>query len=160
MSYIWALPNTVVGLPFLLAALVTGGSARIADGVLEVWGGVLSFLLGRCVPIGGGALAMTLGHIVLGRSERAIVTTRAHERIHVRQCERWGPFFIPAYFLASLVAILRGGHGYRDNRFEREAWDLRRIATVRPALNVSNASPRRTPCVDPFVVPCRSSRPR
>lgn len=121
MSYLWALPNTVVGLPFLFVGLLTGGSARIVDGVLEVWGGALSFLLGRCVPIAGGALAMTLGHIVIGRSERAIVLTRAHERIHVRQCERWGPFFIPAYFLASLIAILRGGHGYQDVEFERKA---------------------------------------
>jgi hypothetical protein len=92
------------------------------DGVLEVWGGALSFLLSRCVPIRGGALAMTLGHVVLGRSEQAMEITRAHERVHVRQCERWGPFFIPAYFLAGLIVIFRGGHGYRNNWFEREAY--------------------------------------
>ena len=80
---------------------------------------------GRCVPIAGGALAMTLGHIVIGRSEHAMELTRAHERVHVRQSERWGPFFIPAYFLAGLIAILRGGNGYRDNHFESEA----RVAT-------------------------------
>jgi len=122
MRFLWALPNTVVGLPLLFVGVFTGGSARVVDGVLEVWGGALTFLLGRCVPVPDGALAMTLGHVVLGQSEHAMEHTRAHERVHVRQCERWGPFFIPAYFLAGLIAILRGGHGYRDNWFEQEAF--------------------------------------
>jgi hypothetical protein len=121
MRFLWALPNTLVGLPLLLIGILTGGRARVVEGVLEVWGGALAFLLGRCVPIAGGALAMTLGHIVIGRSEHAMELTRAHERVHVRQSERWGPFFIPAYFLAGLISILRGGNGYRDNHFESEA---------------------------------------
>jgi hypothetical protein len=33
--------------------------------------------------------------------------TRQHEHIHVRQCERWGPFFLPAYGVASVLALLR-----------------------------------------------------
>ena len=119
--YLWAAPNSVVGLPLLGVALASGGRARVVDGVLEVCGGVLEVLLRRLVPISGGALAMTLGHIVVGRSEEALSLTRDHERVHVRQCEKWGPFFIPAYFLAGLVTILRGGNGYRDNPFEREA---------------------------------------
>jgi hypothetical protein len=121
LKYLWAAPNSFVALPFLVVGLLTGANARVEDGVIEAWGGALSFLLRRCVPIPGGALAMTLGHVVLGRSEHAIVVTRAHERVHVRQCEVWGPFFIPAYFVAGLAAILRGGNGYRDNWFEREA---------------------------------------
>ena len=48
--------------------------------------------------------------------------TRTHERVHVRQCERWGPLFIPAYLLASLLIRLRGGRPYEDNPFEREAY--------------------------------------
>ena len=120
VRYLWAAPNTLVGLPLMGVALASGGRVRIVDGVLEVSGGALASLL-RGVPIQGGALAMTLGHIVVGRSEEALALTRDHERVHVRQCERWGPFFIPAYFLAGLVAILRGGNGYRDNPFEREA---------------------------------------
>ena len=119
--YIWAAPNTAVGLPFLALAALSGGRARLVDGVLEVSGGAPALLLRRLVSIEGGALAMTLGHIVVGRSEEALALTRDHERVHVRQCERWGPFFIPAYFLAGLVTILRGGNGYRDNPFEREA---------------------------------------
>jgi hypothetical protein len=120
MRYLWALPNTMVGAPFALLGLLTGGRGRMVDGVYEVSGGALAPLL-RLVPITGGAVAMTLGHVVLGRSADALERTRIHERVHVRQYEQWGPFFIPAYFLAGLVAIVRGGHGYHDNWFEREA---------------------------------------
>jgi hypothetical protein len=66
---------------------------------------------------------MTLGHIVVGLNTQALELTRSHERIHVRQCERWGPFFIPAYVAASIVQWIRGRRGYRDNPFEREAYD-------------------------------------
>ena len=40
----------------------------------------------------------------------------------MRQYERWGPFFIPAYLLSSLVQLLRRRDPYLDNRFEREAY--------------------------------------
>ena len=43
--------------------------------------------------------------------------------MHVRQYERWGPLMGPAYLLASLVAWLRGRRPYRDNPFERQAFD-------------------------------------
>ena len=45
----------------------------------------------------------------------------AHERVHVRQCERWGPFFVPAYLLAMLATRIMGGNPYWDNPFEAEA---------------------------------------
>ena len=66
---------------------------------------------------------MTLGHVVIARDATSHDKTRAHERIHVRQCERWGPFFIPAYLLTSLVLKLRGKDAYHDNPFEREAFE-------------------------------------
>jgi hypothetical protein len=89
--------------------------------VIEAHGGLLAVLLRRCVPLRGGAAAMTLGHVVLGRDADSLERTRAHERAHVHQCERWGVLFIPAYALACVAAAVRGGHYYRDNRFEREA---------------------------------------
>ena len=46
---------------------------------------------------------------------------RAHELVHVRQAELLGPLFIPAYFGASVWAVLRGRHLYRDNWFEVDA---------------------------------------
>ncbi|MGH7729619.1 MAG: hypothetical protein ACRENJ_00010, partial [Candidatus Eiseniibacteriota bacterium] len=58
----------------------------------------------------------------LGTSAAALAATRAHERAHVAQCERWGPLFLPAYAIASLVALARGADAYRDNWFEREAY--------------------------------------
>jgi hypothetical protein len=39
----------------------------------------------------------------------------------VRQYERWGVFFFPAYALCSLWQAMRGRDWYRDNPFEREA---------------------------------------
>jgi hypothetical protein len=41
----------------------------------------------------------------------------------VRQCEVWGPLFLPAYLAASLVAIARGRDFYYGNRFELEAYN-------------------------------------
>lgn len=64
--------------------------------------------------------AITLGHVVLS-VDTLDEPTFCHEFVHVRQFERWGPLFIPAYGLASVWAVVRGGHHYRDNRFEREA---------------------------------------
>jgi hypothetical protein len=122
--YCWAAPSSVVGLLFLFPTLGTGGAAQVVDGVLELSGGAAEWWLRRVVGLWlrGGASAMTLGHVVLGRDGRALQTTRAHERVHVRQCECWGPIFIPAYLLASLWMWLRGREPYRDNPFEREAF--------------------------------------
>lgn len=120
--YLWALPTTGVGLAVVAAALLTGGRARGHTGVLECHGGFATFLLRRLTLLPGGASAMTLGHVVLGRDAALLDATRAHERVHVRQAERWGPAFIPAYLLASAWVALRGGDPYRDNPFERQAF--------------------------------------
>lgn len=121
--YLWALPTTLVGLIFLPLALVSGGGVRWVEGVLEIHGGWVRFFLRRCTVLRGGASAMTLGHVVIAQDQYLMDATRSHERVHVRQAERWGPFFIPAYLLASLITLLRGGQPYRDNPFEREAFD-------------------------------------
>jgi hypothetical protein len=42
--------------------------------------------------------------------------------VHVRQCEAWGPLFVPAYLAASLAAAARGRSFYYDNRFEVQAY--------------------------------------
>jgi hypothetical protein len=123
LVYLWTFPTTLVGLLVTLLTLLTGGHARWHTGVLEVYGGFASFVLRRLVPLPGGATAMTLGHVVIARDPAAHTDTRDHERIHVRQCERWGALFIPAYLIMCLVMKLRGKRGYRDNPFEREAYD-------------------------------------
>ena len=121
--YLWTFPTTLVGLWLLPFAVITGGGASIIDGVLEIHGGIVAFLLRYCTFLKGGASAMTFGHVVLGRDAELLDLTRAHERVHVRQAERWGPLFIPAYLMGSLIALLRGRSAYFDNPFEREAYD-------------------------------------
>lgn len=120
LKYCWTLPNTLLGCGFTAAVLLTGGRARIVDGVLEAHGGVAATALPR-LPIGGGAAAITFGHVVLAPDAVLLRVTRAHERVHVRQYEVWGPLFIPAYLLASLWALLIGAGAYRGNYFERAA---------------------------------------
>jgi regulator of nucleoside diphosphate kinase len=73
-------------------------------------------------------VAITFGHVVLGRSAGDLERLRAHEHAHVAQYERWGPLFLIAYPLASLLALLRTGRPYHDNCFEVAA----RAAARRP----------------------------
>ena len=122
LRYLWAAPTTVIGLVFVGLALLSGGRAHLVDGVIEAHGGLCRFFLRRCTLLRGGASALTLGHVVLGRDRACLDVTRSHERVHVRQAERWGPLFLPAYGIAALAAWWRGGNAYRDNRFEREAY--------------------------------------
>jgi hypothetical protein len=120
--YLWAFPNTLVGLLFLPLALISCGGVRVVDGVLELHGGLVRSFLRHCTVLRGGASAMTLGHVVIGQDEAMLACTRIHERVHVRQAERWGPLFLPAYAMASIIALCRGQRPYRDNCFEREAY--------------------------------------
>lgn len=120
LAYAWAAPVTLCALPFAAAALVTGGRARLDGGVLEVGGGILGPLLRRAIPsfpIG----AITLGHVVLGADVRELAASRAHERVHVRQYERWGVLFPLLYAASSAAALATGRRLHADNAFEREA---------------------------------------
>lgn len=120
LKYLWAAPVSAAALPVVPLVLVTGGAARWIDGVLEVGGGLLGPLLRRGIPafpIG----AITLGHVVLGADAGCLEDNRGHERVHVAQYERWGFLFPLLYAASSLRAVLRGGHAYADNGFEKEA---------------------------------------
>jgi hypothetical protein len=121
IRYVWALPNTLIGLLLVPAALFRRGRVQVVDGVLEAHGPFIAAILRYCVPIPGGAAAITFGHVVLARDSRSLDATRAHERVHVRQCEIWGPLFIPAYLIAGLWALMIGTDAYTGNYFERQA---------------------------------------
>jgi hypothetical protein len=121
VRYVWAVPNTLLGALLLPCAWLPDGRVRVVDGVVEAHAPLLSWVLRHCVLIPGGAAAITFGHIVLGRDARSLHETRAHERVHVRQYEIWGPAFIPAYLIASLWAALTGAGAYTGNWFERAA---------------------------------------
>jgi hypothetical protein len=124
--YLWAGPTTLVGLAVAPVVLMQGGTVRVVQGVVEVEGGVATWLLERGLPWCGPAAAMTLGHVVWGQDLQELERTRAHEHVHVRQYERWGPFFIPAYFASSAIAWWRGKNPYYDNVFEVEAYGVAR----------------------------------
>ena len=119
-AYAWAAPVSLAALPAALLGAATGGRLRIHRGVLEASGGVLRPILSRGIP-GFSVHAITFGHVVLGTDADALEETRAHERVHVRQYERWGALFLPLYLLASLLALARGRSVYADNAFERQA---------------------------------------
>lgn len=121
LHYVWAFPNTLVGLLLVPAALAPNGGVHIVDGVLEIHGPAIDWVLRHVVPIRGGAAAITFGHVVAGRDAEMLDLTRSHERVHVRQCEVWGPAFIPAYLLAGVWASVQGRGAYEDNYFERQA---------------------------------------
>lgn len=123
LQFLWTLPNTALGLLFVPLALASGGGVRRAGDVLEVYGGAVAWLLRYVVPLRGGVVALTLGHVVLGRSVSVLSRCREHELVHVRQHDRWGPLFIPIYLLASVAVWLSGRDAYRDNPFEREAFE-------------------------------------
>ncbi len=111
--YAWASPWTLVG---LLLGLAGGGSVRRVDGCVEFGGGRLGRLLAaRRIQ------AVTLGHAILGATPGALEAWRRHEQVHVRQYERWGPLFVPAYGAAALVQLALGGDPYRHNPFEQAA---------------------------------------
>ena len=120
IRYLWASPNTLIGL-LLVPVPMLRGRIQLVDGVLEAHGPLVSALLRHGVPIRNGAAAITFGHVVLGCDSSVLNATRAHERVHVRQCEIWGPAFIPAYLIAGLWALMAGGGAYTGNYFERQA---------------------------------------
>ncbi|MEP7116958.1 MAG: hypothetical protein ABI880_05220 [Acidobacteriota bacterium] len=127
LGYAWAAPTSLLG---LAAVALTAPSLHVVDGVLEAHGARLARLLDLAAPR-MRVLAMTLGHVVIARDAGALHESRAHERVHVRQAECWGPLFVPAYLAASVVAWASGGDAYTDNAFERAAWSAAPIDTPR-----------------------------
>jgi hypothetical protein len=120
IKYLWASPNTLLG---MLMGL--GGTVQVVDGVIEIHNSLTRWILDH-VGLCRGASAMTLGHVVIGQNQACLDYSRSHERIHVRQYETFGPFFIPLYFWCSFHAWRTGLDAYRENFFEVEAYSLDR----------------------------------
>jgi hypothetical protein len=120
-SYAWASPNSLLGLIAGVAMLCFGARVRRVQGCAEFSGGLIgTFITSPAVAC--PHRAMTLGHVILGTDAISLDCAREHEQVHVRQYERWGPFFLAAYFISSLWQLLCGRRCYRDNCFEREAF--------------------------------------
>jgi hypothetical protein len=88
---------------------------------------------------GRGAAALTLGHCILGQSTESLHAARDHEHVHVRQYQRWGPFFLPAYLAWSAVLWFQGRDAYLENPFEVDAYTASdpngSVASDRPTEN-------------------------
>ena len=134
LRYLWAAPYTLVGVMLGALLLLFGAKWRTQGGVLEFFGGRIGMALAR-LPRSLGFSAMTLGHVILAVDRSALAQLRRHEWVHVRQYEHWGPLFVPAYLLSSLMQLLRGRNPYRENHFERQAYaaaPARRRVTPQP----------------------------
>jgi hypothetical protein len=122
LALVWALPYTLLGLLLGVVGLCTGGRVRIRGRVIEFYGGGVKWLLQQFF-FGEGAIALTLGHTILGQTDAALDISHDHEMVHVRQYERWGPLMGPAYLGCSLVLWLTRRKAYHDNPFERQAYE-------------------------------------
>jgi hypothetical protein len=108
LGYVWALPNTLLG---LLLGLLSFQRPRLDRGVLVFDRAARGFLwaFGRT-----RWRAITLGHVVLA-TRRLEGRLRDHEMTHVLQHARLGPLFLPSYLALHVFT------GYRKNPFETAA---------------------------------------
>ncbi len=123
------MPWTLLGLTLGIVGLSSGTRIEWYGGTIVCHSGWIERILKRA-PIPGGASALTLGHTILARSREEMVQSHAHELVHVRQYERWGAFFVPAYIGISCWLFVRGKDSYFDNPFEREAYAITSTRTT------------------------------
>lgn len=116
----WILPCSCIGLLVAGVVLLLGGRMARGPGVLEF---SLHECRAECGRLAAGLpyRAITLGQIIVAVTREDLAACRAHELAHVRQYQRWGLAFFPAYLASSLWQWLRGGAAYRDNCFEVQA---------------------------------------
>lgn len=129
-TYAWALPNTMPGLLIGGLFVVFGARASIIAGAIEFSGGLPGYAVSR-LPNQYRFSAITLGHVILGMDTQALSACRQHEHVHIQQYERWGIFFLPAYLLSSLWQLLHGRQAYRDNYFEKQAYESTENCQIR-----------------------------
>lgn len=119
-SVAWAAPYTLFGMLVGFIGCLTGGKCQRRGCALEFYGGATNKFLYYCC--GPWVSAITFGHTILGQNPELLAECREHEWVHVRQYQRWGILFGPAYLLSSLIVWMQGKRAYRDNHFEREAY--------------------------------------
>lgn len=111
VAYAWASPITLVGLIVGAAAAVR---PRLREGVLLFPNarGITGWLIRR-----RGFAAGTFGHVIVC-TEDPSPSLLAHELIHTRQAERFGPLMAPVYL--GLLAV----YGYWRHPMERAAREV------------------------------------
>jgi hypothetical protein len=65
--------------------------------------------------------ALCIGQVIIARDAANLQSSWAHECVHIRQAQRYGPLFPFLYCGHSLWCALTGRHAYWDNVFEVEA---------------------------------------
>jgi hypothetical protein len=120
LRFLWAAPCSLIGAVFAILALAFGGSCRRVGCTVEVALRVRQSQV-PTLPARWPFGAITFGHVILGQSHEFLASVRAHELIHVRQYEAFGPFFLLAYPAASAWALLHGHCPYAGNYFEQQA---------------------------------------
>jgi hypothetical protein len=108
LAYVWASPNTLLGILF---GLLSFQRPRVERGVLMFDSDRRGFVL--LIALFKRA-AITYGHVVLS-NVRVTGTLLVHELHHVRQYERLGPLYLPLYVLIWVFT------GYRGHPFEEAA---------------------------------------
>ncbi|MEZ6153574.1 MAG: hypothetical protein R3C09_26035 [Pirellulaceae bacterium] len=118
---LWVGPYSLLGMCIGSLGMLLGGRGRYRDGAFEFYEGFTAWFVRR-LPTGPTTAGFTLGHVILGQTSEGLEIVGKHERVHVRQFERWGPLMGPAYLGASAWLWLCGRDAYRDNPFEIEAY--------------------------------------
>jgi hypothetical protein len=112
-----ALPGDLMALLVMRGCAIPGPTTEIRSGRVSValveHPNADRYLSCGLVPI----RAQTLGRFIFAREPLSPEVVE-HELEHVRQWQRLGPFFLPAYVASSLAALVRGQHPYSANRFE------------------------------------------
>ena len=135
LAIIWAAPWSLFGLCLIGVLRLSGASVATHRGTIRCYGPSVKRLLSYA-PIAGGAGAITFGHTILAADRETFDRSFEHELVHVRQYERWGVFFVPAYLLASLWLMIRQKDYYRENPFEKPAFavDVQRWKENHPTI--------------------------
>ena len=120
---LWASPYSLLGLAIACTGLCFGAKIRVRDGAVEGYGGLTAWAVRR-LPTGPNTAGITLGHVILGQTDEGLRAVGLHERVHIRQFERWGFFMGPAYLLSSAWMFVCGRDPYLDNPFEVEAYRI------------------------------------
>ncbi len=122
LGKIWASPNTLLGVSIGAVAVILGSRAQRGRNAIEFLDNPFVSAFGRHAVTLGNTIHYAPGwgpeRVVTRYDGTTIVRLGEHEKAHTLQYERWGPLFLPAYFVCWLPWIPPAG-----NRFEHAADD-------------------------------------
>ena len=125
IGYLWALPNTIIGL--LLSLLYLPKHIRWSEGCIE---------LSDCQRLFGG-IAQTHGFVIYYKTDsyRANKGIRVHERVHVKQAFLMGILFLIAYIGQFTWLYIKAKRKHQSDPW---GWAYMRIWAEEDARTVEN----------------------